>query len=75
MENKLDISKQNFISVDKSAAVSSWGEYFGIGELVSHEDNDADTATILGFELDIESNEVKVITDKGWTHLDFLVKL
>lgn len=68
------ITNQNFISVDKKTARNSYGEFFSVGETVGHEGAD-DTATILSFEADIEKNEVKVMTDKGHAHVDFLVKV
>ncbi len=67
--------RMNFISTDKTLARDSYGEYFKVGEVVEHEDDTVGSATILSFEIDEEYNEVKVITDKGWAHLDFLVKL
>ena len=68
------ITNQNFISVDKKTARNSYGEFFSVGETVGHEGAD-NTATILSFEAEAEMNEVKVITDKGHAHIDFLVKL
>lgn len=65
----------NHLSVDKTSAVSSYGEYFSIGELVEHEDNTAGQATILSFEIDEKRNEIRVNTDKGYAYLDFLVKI
>lgn len=67
---------QNFISVDKKTAINSYGEYFFIGEKVRHSDSSIkETATIIRFEPNIEENEIRVITDKGYCHIDFLVKL
>lgn len=68
-------TRQNFISVDAKTAISSYGEYFTIGETVSHQDKEAGTATIQEFIPDINMNELKVITDKGYAHIDFLVKI
>ena len=67
--------RQNFLSTDKKMAINSYGEYFVVGEKVGHEDVDAGEATINSFELDVESNEIKVMTEKGFAHLDFIVKL
>lgn len=64
----------NFLATDAQSAINSYGEFFNVGDTVSHEDKDAGIATITGFELDAENNEVKVITTKGWVHLDFVVK-
>ena len=73
---KINLEKrQNFINVAKNTVITSYGEYFCIGEEVKHEDDKAVTATIIRFEPDIESNEIRVITTKGYAHIDFLVKL
>ena len=69
------VIKQNFISVDKKTVRNSYGEFYTIGELVNHEDKEAGTATIILFEIDIEKNEIKVITNKGYAYIDFLVKI
>jgi hypothetical protein len=68
-------TKQNFISVDGKTAMSSYGDFFTIGETVKHQDLEAGIATIISFKPDIEKNEVVVNTDKGYAHLDFLVKI
>ena len=73
MNEDLDL-RCNFISVDYKIARNSYGDFFKIGEDVGHENNE-DTATIISFELDEESNEVKAWTDKGWAHIDFICKL
>tara|TARA_R110002049_G_scaffold231127_2_gene403450 strand:+ start:38360 stop:38590 length:231 start_codon:yes stop_codon:yes gene_type:complete len=65
--------KQNFLSVDKKTARSSYGEFFEIGEEVGHE-GATDLATIQGFVEEFDGNEIKVFTSKGHCHLDFLVK-
>ena len=67
-------TKQNFISVDEKTVRNSYGEFFTIGEKVKHEDVEAGVATIVSFEADVEKNEIKVTTDKGYAHIDFLVK-
>jgi len=66
----------NFISADKSAAFDSYGYYYQVGDIVrkdSNDNGDAETAVIKSFEVNEEMNEVKVFTDKGWNHIDFLV--
>ena len=65
----------DYISTDKKSAISGFGDEFHVGEVVKHQDEDAGTATILGFEVDVEVNEVLVNTDKGKAHLPFIVKL
>lgn len=67
--------KQNFISVDGKTVINSYGEFFTIGELVEHDDDTVGKATIISFEPKIEENEITVITDKGYAHIDFLVKI
>jgi len=71
----MDIKKQNFISVDGKSVKNSYDEYFTIGESISHEDKTVGIATILNFELDLKQNEVKVNTDKGYAHIDFIRKI
>lgn len=71
LENRI-----NYISVDKQTAMSSLGEFFKVGELVKHDaGEDAGKATIISFTPEIEGNEIRVDTNKGFAHLDFLVKL
>jgi hypothetical protein len=66
-------TSQNFISVDGDTVRNSYGEFFTIGQGVEHEDKAAGTATIVSFEVDKSRNEIKVITDKGFAYIDFLV--
>ena len=68
-------TKQNFISVDGKTVRNSYGEFFTIGEEVAHQDGEVGKAIIINFESEVEKNEIKVITDKGFAHIDFLVKL
>lgn len=67
--------RQNFISVDKKMVINSYGEYFVVGERVRHKDDEAGEATIISFEPDVEKNEIRVNTDKGYAHIDFLLKI
>lgn len=67
-------TNQNFISVDGKTVRNSYGDFFTITETVKHQDEEVGTATIISFETDVEKNEIKVITDKGFSHIDFLVK-
>jgi hypothetical protein len=55
--------------------MNSYGEFFTVGELVLHEDETAGPATITSFETKIDNNEIRVNTDKGYAHIDFLVKV
>lgn len=65
----------NFISVDKQIVRNSYDEFFSVGETVQHEDEEAGSAVIQSFEVDEVSNEIKAHTNRGWAHIDFLVKL
>jgi len=67
-----ELLKQNFISTNKSAAINSYGDVFTIGNIVIHDDGTAGEATITGFEIDDEYNEVKVFTTSGYAHVDFI---
>lgn len=67
--------RQNFISVDKQTVRNSYGQFFTVGELVEHQNEEAGKATIISFEPKEDENEITVHTDKGFAHLDFLVKL
>lgn len=74
--NNIKIEKrQNFISVDSKTVLNSYGDYFTVGETVKHQDTEVGNATIKSFESDINKNEIKVITDKGFAYIDFLIKL
>lgn len=68
-------TKQNFISVDKQTARNSYGEFFTVGETVSHQDTEAGDATIISFTAELAMNEVRADTNKGSAHIDFLVKI
>ena len=75
-ENFLSEVRKNFLSVDKQHAISSYGQLFVVGEVVGHDEGEkAGQAKIMSFEFDEKSNEVKANTEKGYAHLDFLVKL
>lgn len=71
----VDINRQNFISTDGKCVKNSYDEYFTVGDLVKHDDEEAGTATILSFEINHERNEVKAHTDKGYCHIDFITKV
>ncbi len=66
--------RKNYLSVDKQTAMTSYGEFFEVGEKVAHEDYEAGVAIINEFIVDVDKNEIKVITDKGYAGLDFLIK-
>ena len=75
MSNVTDLRRRNFISADRKCALNSFDELFTIGELVGHQDDEAGTATIEGFDIDDHYAEVKVLTDKGYAHIDFIHKI
>lgn len=66
---------QNFISVDEKTVINSYGESFTIGEEVNHQDTEVGTAIIESFKVDKSKNEIRVDTNKGHAHIDFLIKL
>lgn len=68
-------TNQNFISVDKKTVRNSYGEFFTVGQTVRHDDNNAGTATIISFEPIEERNEIRVHTDKGYAHIDFITHI
>jgi hypothetical protein len=65
---------QNFLSVDSSTAINSYREYFVVGEKIMYREIGTEKATILNFILDKHKNRIIVNTNKGWAHLDFVVK-
>ncbi len=69
IQNRVD-----FLSVDKTKAISAHGELFTVGDLVEHEDSKVGT-NITSFELDVEDNSVKAITPLGWSHICFITKV
>jgi len=64
----------NMMSADGRVAINSYGEIFTIGDMTYHDDKDAGCAEITSFSFDVESNEVKADTEKGWAHIDFITK-
>lgn len=68
-------TKQNFISVDGKTVMNSYGEFFTVGEIVKHEDEEAGPAIVISFEPDINNNEIRVNTNEGYAYIDFLVKI
>lgn len=68
---------KNFISSDLKSAINSYGKRFEVGDVVTHEGSDikGERAVIFGFSIDQEKNEVRVDTDKGYAHIDFIDKV
>ena len=55
---------------------NSFGESFKIGEEVVHQDETVGTAIIESFELSkSHAPEIRANTNKGYAHIDFLLKL
>lgn len=68
--------RQNFLGADKTVAINSYGEYFKVGDEVSHDGAPNDeTAIIESFEFDEETVEVKANTTRGHCHIDFISKI
>lgn len=70
----MDIKRQNFISADGKSAKDSYDNYFTVGDEVKH-DGAVELATIIGFSIDKETNEVAATTTKGIARIDFLTKI
>jgi hypothetical protein len=70
VENRTD-----YLSVDKTKAISAHGELFTVGDLVEHEDDKAGTATIESFVFDFETNDVVANTEKGSARICFITKV
>ena len=64
----------SFISPDRQRAISVNNEVFLVGETVGHQ-GAADQAVIQSFEIDEETNDIKVMTSRGTCTINFLVKL
>jgi len=72
MFNKLK-DRQDYISVDKSTAISAEGEIFHVGDTVYHEgDFKNKPGVIQKFELDTEDNSILAFTEHGTGHISFL---
>lgn len=67
--------EQNFISADFRTAINSLGDKFYVGDVVGHQDAQVGIATIQGFSFDVKTNEIIAFTNKGFSHIDFLVKI
>lgn len=68
-------NRMDYISSDKTKAISAYGELFSIGDIVLHDSEGDETAIIENFEIDEEYNEVKALTNRGFAHISFLTKL
>ena len=66
--------RQDYLSVDKLTAISSNGEILHVGDIVKHESEGDDLATIKSFKLDEENLEVIACTTKGEAHISFIYK-
>lgn len=74
------MNEQNFISADFRTAINSFGDKFSVGDVVfgdvvGHQDTQAGIATIQGFSFDVKTNEIIAFTSKGFSHIDFLIKV
>lgn len=68
-------NRTDYLSVDKTKAISAHGELFTVGDLVYHTDNESGTATIQSFSLDEKSNDVIANTKKGFARICFITKV
>lgn len=65
--------RQDYLSVDKTTAISSHEDIFHVGDVVHHDGApDDETATIERFELDVEDNSILAYTTRGSAHISFL---
>ncbi len=69
------MNEQNFISADFRTAINSFGDKFSVGDVVGHQDTQAGIATIQDFSFDVKTNEITAFTSKGFSHIDFLIKV
>jgi hypothetical protein len=76
MEIKFENSnhRKDFLSVDKQTAISAHGEIFDVGDVVKHQSEGDDTATISSFFLDEETMDVVAQTNLGTARICFLYK-
>ena len=68
-------NRKDYISVDKQTVISGDGEILNIGDIVNHDDENAGTAIIKSFDLDIQTNDIIAITDKGKARICYLTKI
>ena len=66
--------RKDFISVDEKTAISAHGEIFEVGDIVKHESQGDDIATIHSFLLDKESMDVLAQTNLGTARICFIYK-
>ena len=71
----MERNKQNFISADFRFVKNSYDDYFEVGDIVAHEDEEAGEAQIDGFGIDAYSNEIIAYTNRGFAHIDFIHKI
>jgi hypothetical protein len=66
--------RKDYLSVDKLIAISAEGSIFHIGDIVKHESQEDETATIQSFLLDRDSMDVIAQTNLGTARICFLYK-
>ena len=64
----------DYLSVDKQIALSAEGEFFKVGDIVKHESEGDDTATIESFFLNEETMDVLAQTNLGAARICFIYK-
>jgi hypothetical protein len=65
--------RQDYLSVDKTIAISCHGEIFTVGDVVNHQSS-KNTAIIRSFELDVDDNSIKAHTSQGYAYLSSIYK-
>lgn len=66
--------RKDYISVDKQTVISAEGHILQVGDLVSHDDENAGTAIINSFELEDKTNDIIAITTRGRARISYLTK-
>ncbi len=66
-------NRKDYLSVDRTTAISSEGDVFNVGDEVKHEgDNENKVGTISSFSLNHETMDVIAHTEHGHGRISFL---
>lgn len=66
--------RKDYLSVDKLTAISAEGELFRVGDVVKHESQKDEEATITSFSLDEKTMDVIAQTNLGTARICFIYK-
>lgn len=66
--------RKDYLSVDKQTAISAHGEFFEVGDVVKHESQGEEKATIESFYLDEVEMDVIAKTTLGTARICFIYK-